>query len=84
VLSVEFAAAVDSALDGCAVANSPLYILYSTLKLLLSTSQVRTIASINLNQVALVDEQRNANLNTSLQSSWLQSVGSGVALDTRL
>ena len=34
--------------------------------------------------VALVDEQRNADLSTGLDSSGLQGVGGGVALDTRL
>ena len=41
-------------------------------------------AGIDADVVALVDEQRNADLSTGLDSSGLQGVGGGVALDTRL
>ena len=52
--------------------------------LLLSTSQITAVAGVNLNQVALVDEQGHANLNASLQCSGFQGVGGGIALDTGL
>ena len=52
--------------------------------LLLSTSQIAAVAGVNLNEVALVDEQGNAHLNASLQCGGLQGVGGCVALDARL
>ena len=53
-------------------------------RLLLCASQIAAVACVNLNQVALVDEQRNAHLNASLQCGGFQGVGSGVALDAGL
>ena len=57
---------------------------YELKNLLFGASQIRTVAGVNLDEVALVDEQGNTNLNTSLQRSGLQGVGSGVALDAGL
>ena len=50
--------------------------------LLAYTTEVAAIAGVNLDSLALVNEQRNTNLSTSLESSWLSSVGSSVALYT--
>ena len=52
--------------------------------LLAYTTEVAAIAGVNLDSLALVNEQRNANLSTSLESSWLGSVGSSVTLYTWL
>ena len=52
--------------------------------LLLYPVEVAAVASVNLDEVTLVDKQRHANLNTRLQSGRLGGVGSGVALHTRL
>ena len=52
--------------------------------LFLNAVEVRTVASVNLDKVALVDEERHTDFNTCLQSSRLGSVGSCIALDARL
>ena len=52
--------------------------------LFLYAVEVRSIACVNLDKVALVDEERYTNLNASLQSGWLGSVGSCITLDTWL
>ena len=52
--------------------------------LLLNALQVAAVTSVYLHEVALVHEQRHANLYASLQSGGLQGVGSGVALDSGL
>ena len=49
-------------------------------KLLFHAVHVASVTCVDLYEVALVDEQRHAYLSTSLQSSWLGSVGSSVAL----
>ena len=61
-----------------------LYQNYLSTGLLLYTAEVRTIACVNLNKVALVDEERYTDFNTCFKSSWLSSVGSCIALDTWL
>ncbi len=61
-----------------------LYQNYLSTGLLLYTAEVRTIACVNLNKVALVDEERYTDLNTCFKSSWLSSVCSCIALDTWL
>ena len=53
-------------------------------ELLLHTVQITAVTSIDLNEVTLVDEQRNTNLYASLQCSGLGSIGSGVTLDAWL
>ena len=61
-----------------------LYQNYLSTGLLLYTAEVRTIACVNLNKVALVDEERYTDFNTCFKSSWLSSVCSCIALDTWL
>ena len=53
-------------------------------KILLNALAIATIASVNADNLALVDEERNANLSTCLELGWLQSVGCGIALETWL
>ena len=53
-------------------------------KLFLDALQITAVTSVNLNEVAFVDEEGNAHLNASLQRSGLQGVGSGIALDAGL
>lgn len=57
-----------------------LYQNYLSTGLLLYTVEVRTIACVNLNKVALVDEERHAHLNTCLESSRLCGVGGCITL----
>ena len=45
---------------------------------------VATIASIHADSLALVAEERNTDLSTSLESSWLEGVSSSIALETWL
>ena len=52
--------------------------------LFLHTLEVAAIASVNLNEVAFVHEERHAYFNASLKSGRLQSVSGCIALDARL
>ena len=52
--------------------------------LFLHALQIAAVAGVNLYEIALVDEQRYANLNTSLESSRLCSVCRCIAFDARL
>ena len=52
--------------------------------LLLYALQVAAVASVHLNEVAFVNEEGHADLNASLESGRLESVGCCVALDARL
>jgi hypothetical protein len=52
--------------------------------LFLHTSQIATIAAINLDCLAFLDEERHTNLSTSLNTSGLQGVGSSIALQSGL
>ena len=61
-----------------------LYQNYLSTGLLLYTVEVRTIACVNLNKVALVDEERYTDFNTCLQCGWLSGVGGSIALESRL
>ena len=45
---------------------------------------VATIASINADSLALVAEERNTDLSTSLESSWFEGISSSIALETWL
>lgn len=51
--------------------------------LLADTAYVRTISRIDLDNLALVDEQRNANFRTSLYGCRFQGVSSSVTFNTR-
>ena len=52
--------------------------------LLLYALQVAAVASVHLNEVAFVNEEGHADLNASLESGRLESVGCCIALDARL
>ena len=45
----------------------------------LLTCNVRTVTSVDFDQVAFINEERNANLCTSFHSSWFSCVSSSVA-----
>ena len=53
-------------------------------KLFLYAAQIAAVARVNLNQVALIDEEGHTHFNTGFERCGLGSVGSGVAFDTRL
>ena len=72
----------NSPLSRLCMRQSVLLFVWSCL-LLLHALQVAAVASVNLYEVALVDEQRYANFNASLESSRLGSVCSCVALDRK-
>ena len=51
---------------------------------LTNTANVRTVASVNLDSLVVVNEQRHTNSGTSLNSGRLECVGGSVALDAWL